>query len=105
MPALALWLGSLFSSLVAFFASFLTKCLAIFAAVVIALEATISAFVLAIKALVVGIAVAAPTWIAQGWDWFVPNNLDECLGIVIAAKTVAWVYSWNIKIIQYKLGV
>jgi hypothetical protein len=105
MPLLAAWLGNLFASLVAFFASIVSRRIAIFAAVVIALQATISAFVLSIKGLISGIAYAAPAWISQAWQWFVPSNLDECLGIVIAAKTVAWVYSWNIKIIQYKLGV
>jgi len=104
MPLLAAFIGSLFTSLITFFGKFLTRRLAIFAAVIIALQAAIAAFVLAIKGLIVGIAYAAPVWVGQAYEWFIPDNLANSLGIVLAAKSIAWVYAWNIKIIQYKLG-
>lgn len=105
MPILAAFIGSLFTSLVSFLAQFVTKRIAIFAAVVLALGAAMGSFVAAVKALVVGISMSAPVWLVQGWNWFVPNNFDECLAIVLAAKSLAWVYSWNLKIISEKLKI
>jgi len=103
MPVLAAWLGNLFASVVAFFATFLTQRLAIIAAVILAAAALTTAFVGAMQALEVGISAAVPSWITTAWGWFVPDNLDECGGAIFTAHVIRWVYSWNIRVIQWKL--
>ena len=103
MPLLASWLGSLLASLVSFFAVFLTKRIAIVVAVITAAAVLTGAFVAALQGLMIGIASATPTWLALGWGWLGPDNIDECAAAIISAHILRWVYYWNIKIIQYKL--
>lgn len=103
MPILAAWLGSLFTSLVSFFAVVITKRVAIIAAVLTAVISVTAAFVAAMQGLFTAISYAAPAEINLAWGWLVPDNLDNCIAAVIAGHLLRWAYDWNVKVLQMKL--
>ena len=104
MPLLAQFLGGLFTSLVNLLMPFLTKRLAIFIAFIALVVSVITTAITSIKALVAGISLVTPAFLNDAVSWFIPSNLDDAIAIIISAKIIAWVATWQVRIIQYKLG-
>ena len=105
MPLLAVWIGSLFTSLVGFFASFVTKRLLLIAAAVTAAVFFTGGFISALDSLFSSLAVSMPASIVIGASWVVPSNFVPCASAIISAYILRWVYDWQIKIIQWKINV
>lgn len=104
MPILAAFLGNALFSLASFFAKWFTKQIALRLALIAGVLVLTTGFVAGINSLHAGLsAVVIPDFVNIAASWFVPSNLDECVGVVVAAHLARWVYAWNIKIIQYKL--
>jgi predicted PurR-regulated permease PerM len=103
MPLLAAFLGGIFTNLVTFFTSYMTKRLAIIAAVVTAFLALTGAFVASVNTAIQGISRAMPAEMGIAASWVVPDNFEACVAAYLATELTAWVYSWNVRIIQYKL--
>lgn len=103
MPLLAGYIGSLFSGIFGFFASWMTKRIAIVAAAVTAVLAVTSAFIASAYTIIGGIAASVPSWLAISASWVVPYNFEACLGAYVAAYILKWGYDWNVRVIQFKL--
>jgi len=103
MPFLAAFIGSLFTAALQFFAQFMTRKLALLVSGLVAIAAVTTTFFAALNGLLVGIQAAMPSAIVIGYNLFIPRNLDECIAAVISAHLLAWAYSWNVRIIQWKL--
>ena len=100
---LATFLGSLFSSLVAFFFTYMTKRLAIVVAVVIAIASVTLVFFAAVAALMNAIVAASPPFFSTAVSLVVPDNFPLIVSTVLSAHVLRWVYVWNVKVIQYRL--
>ena len=103
MPILASLLGSLFFSIVSFLAKFLTKKIAILTAVVLAAVALTSAFFSFVSGLFAGIEYLMPAVIDDALCWLLPANTKACVTAYLSARVAAYVYAWNIRILQWKL--
>lgn len=103
IPWLAGILGSMFSALFSFFATYVTKRLALVAAAVVIIVSITGAFFAALQALIAGLVLQVPPEVSAMAALILPSNMDECVTICISAKMLRWVYDWNIRIIQYKL--
>lgn len=101
MP-IAAFIGSILSALAGFFAQWLTRKVAFAAAAV----ATYSALTVAVVAAVM-LAISAlqsafigmgglPAAFMLGFLYFMPDNLNAALGIVVAARVTVTVYQWNV---------
>ena len=102
MPILAGIIGSLIYSIASFLGKFLTKRIAILAAVIAAAVALTSGFFSALTALFTAIEYATPPVIQDSLCWLVPSNFKACMSAYVAARAIAWAYSWNIKILTMK---
>jgi len=102
MPALSLFLGSLFGGLLSFFTKFLTKRIAITVAIITAIAAATAVFLSAVEALYLGISAALPQSVIIGASWVAPGNLTACISAILATKGLAYVYVWNVKIWKIK---
>lgn len=98
MPLLAAFIGTIFSSVASFFATYLSKRVAISLAVIAVLVAVTAAFVTAIQALIAGVMVAAPAEVAIAAGWFLPSNTDECIAAIGSAHALRWAYDWNTRL-------
>jgi len=103
MPFIAGLLSSIFTGTLVFFAQFMTRKLALVIAGIAAVSAVTIAFFTALNGLLLAIAVAVPQPIVTGYHLFMPSNLDECITAIVTAKTLAWAYGWNLRIIEWKL--
>ena len=103
MPLLAAWLGSLFSSTVAWLTLYVSKKIALTLAAIAAIVAITATFIAGINALIAGVSYAAPAELGIAWGWLVPDNFDDCVAALLAAHSARWVYDWNTKVIQMKL--
>lgn len=103
MPALAAFIGTLFTSLLTFFGLYLTKRIAIIAVVLTMITAVVTAFTLAMSGILQGLQNIYPTGgVALGLA-LLPSNTDTCIAAVVTTHITAWAYSWNTRILQYKL--
>ena len=102
MPALALWLGSLFGSLVAWLAKVFTQRVAIAAAAIAAIVGLTAGFMTALSALVSGVVAVMPSFVTQAAGLFLPDNTRLCISAYAAAKVAAWIYTWKVKAISLK---
>jgi uncharacterized membrane protein len=100
---LATFLGSLFSSVVAFFMQYVTKRLAIVLAVISAIAALTLGFFAAILALVNAVSSVTPPYFSVAMSWIVPSNAPLCISTILTAHLIRWVYEWNVKVIQLRL--
>jgi len=102
LPWLATVLGGLFGGLVTWLGQFVTRKFALLAAALTAITTLTTAAVAALEGLIASISYAFP---ASGYAWnlFVPDNFSLVIGVVLSAKLIYWVYSWNIKIVQLRL--
>lgn len=103
IPWLAGVLGAAFTSVLQFFIKTFTKRFAVAAAVAVSLAALTLTFLAAITAAINGIHYVAPPAISQGMSLLLPSNLNQCLTAIVTAYTVRYVYSWQARIIQYRL--
>ena len=103
LPWLATAIGSLFSGLFVFFAQYLTKRVAVIAAVIALVLASTLGMIALIESLLTGITYIAPDF--QYVGLILPSNFSSCLGACITARLAYWAYSWNTRIIQYKLNL
>lgn len=101
---LASFLGSIFSSVVAFFFQYMTRKLAITAAVIAAIGVLTVAFFAAVYSLISGLVVHAPDFIIVAASWVVPDNVPALISISLTARALRWAYEWNIKALQMRLS-
>lgn len=103
LPWLGGVLGSFFSALFSFFATYVTKRLALVAAAVVLLISLTAAFWAALEGLVSGLSFALPAPYVAMFDHFVPGNATACLSIVISARLFRYVYDWNSLVVRMKM--
>ena len=103
MPLLAGAILGLFSALVAFFAKIFTKRIALAAALLVAVIALTTALYTAVTGLLTGITYAMPSFVNNAMCWLMPDNLNECVTVIVAAKILEYGYIWNVRIVQWKL--
>jgi hypothetical protein len=109
IPALAgiPWIASVvvgvFSSVIAFFATYLGRWIAIMAVFVTVVTALTYTFALGITELLIALQERSPSQLALVLSWFLPTNFSACLGAIWTARIMRWVYDWNIKIASAKL--
>ncbi len=103
MQILASLLGRLILSIASFLGKFLTMRLAIVGAVVFAAVALTSAFFSFVSGLFAGIEYLMPDEINDAFCWLLPANTKACVTAYLSARVAAYVYGWNIRILQWKL--
>ena len=104
MPVLAAFLGGIFSSLLLFFIKYFTKRVAVFLTVIAAITLLTTTFWVALYNLISAIGLSIPPEMLV-FSGFLPNNIPTCLSIVLSAKTISYVYVWNVKIWTMKMGL
>jgi len=92
MP-LVLWLGSVFTGLVAFFAEYLTKRFAIVAALITVFIAISGSFMIAIEEAIASITAAFPVGAIGFGMSLMPSNVPACLTAMLSAHVAAVFYS------------
>lgn len=105
IPWLAGIIGSLFTVVFGFLAKFLTKRFALFAAFVVGLLALFGVFLGVITSLLSGLSYVVPTEWTQYAGFVMPSNFKPCLTAVATAHVAKYAFSWNTRILQYKLGL
>ncbi len=103
IPALASFLGSIFTALVGFFSAYLTKRLALVAAGVVAIAGAFTVFYAAVLALVAGLSVPFPV-VGNAVYCFLPANTQACVSAILTAYVLRWVYEWKVRVIQYQFN-
>ena len=100
MPALAAFIGSLFTSLLTFFGLYLTKKVLVIAAVIAVLTASVVAFSLTIQGLLDSLNVSYPTGpVAVGLS-LLPSNTNTCVSVIVSTHVAVWAHNWFIKIVS-----
>lgn len=102
MPFLAAFLGPILGAIFAFLIRYLTKKVAVFLTVLLAVTVLTTTFWAALYALISGVSVALPPE-ALVFSGFLPDNIPTCISIIMSARTLAFVYAWNVKIWSWKL--
>jgi uncharacterized membrane protein YjjP (DUF1212 family) len=103
LPWLAGVITSLLTAAITFFTTYISKRLAVVLVGIAAIATLTAAFAAAIAALQSGLSVALPDQFTVALSWVIPTNFNACASACLSAKTLRWVYEWNIKIIQMKL--
>lgn len=103
LPWLAGIFTGLFASLVQFVAQYLTKRLAVVLAAVLVLVGVTSTFLAGAYALLGTVQATAPASIAMGMAVFMPSNMAACISVVASAHVLKWAYSWQVRVVQYRL--
>lgn len=105
IPWLAGIIGSVFGSIFVFVAKFLTKRFALFAAFVVGLLALFAVFLGVITGLLGGLSYVVPAEWTQYAGYVLPSNFKPCITAIMTAHIARYAFSWNTKILQYKLGL
>ena len=103
IPWLAGVIGALFASIFNWLLKFFTKRFAVVGAAVAVIATITSALFVAFEALFSAIVIVSPDWVASGAMLVVPSNANLCISTIVSAYLLKWVYSWQVRIIQYKL--
>ena len=103
VPWLAGAIGYFFTKVFSFFLGHYTKRIAIVLAAVAVIATITIAFIAAVSALLSGLAIAMPSAVSTGIAMLVPYNADDCIGVILSAHALRYAYSWQVRIIQYKL--
>ena len=103
IPWLAAAIGAFFVALFQWLLNFLTRRVALVAAVVAIIAAVTVTFFAAIELLFAGISATAPEWVSTGATLVIPSNATACIAAIISAHVLKWAYSWQVRILQYKL--
>jgi uncharacterized membrane protein SpoIIM required for sporulation len=107
MPAFVLALIKLViaavTSIAAFLATYITKRIALVAAAVTVIIGLTAALWAALHALVAAAVVTAPSEVTGALGWVAPNNIVECMTIIISAKATRYVYDFQTKTVQMRL--
>jgi len=101
LPWLASVIGSVFSGVVAFLATYVTKRIAIVVAALAILVTLTVGFIAALEALASGLTLAVPQAALVGL--VVPPEFSTLLAAYITGRLLWWAYWWNVKIVQLKL--
>ena len=95
MPALALFLGNLFSGLLAQLGAFATK-LAAGAVLTVGLAATAAATCWTFLSLLIStISTSIPSAVVIPATWIVPSNFMFCLQTIVSAEIAIAAYRWT----------
>jgi hypothetical protein len=105
IPWLAGIIGSIFAGIFGFLAKYLTKRFALFAAFVVGILALFSVFLGVIAGLMSGLSYALPSEWTQYSGYIMPSNFKPCITAILTAHIARYVFSWNTRILQYKLGL
>lgn len=103
IPALATFLGGIFTKLVEGFGTFFTRRLAIVLAAITALVALTTAFMTLLSGMVSLLIPAFPPWLSGGLGHILPSSWPLIVSTVISAQVARWVYEWNVKVVQLRL--
>lgn len=104
LPWLASIITGIISGLFGWFLKFATKRFAIVLAAVALLTAITAAFYAAIQVLLDGLTTALPDFFTVAAGWVIPENATICISAVLSAHAIRWVYAWQVRIIEYKIG-
>ena len=103
LPWLASVLTGLFGGIIAWLVQYTTRRTALVLAGTVAISAVSVAFFAGINALIDGLATVMPAPIVDGARMLAPHNVDECLTAIVAGHVAYYVYTWKVKIIQWRL--
>jgi len=105
IPWLAGIVGSLFASVFGFLLKYLTKRFALFAAFVVGLLALFGVFFAVISGLMSGLSYVVPSEWTMYSGFVLPSNTNPCITAIVTAHVARYVFSWNTRIMQFKLGL
>ncbi|WP_067222889.1 DUF5455 family protein [Marinomonas gallaica] len=105
LPALAAFLAGIFAQVVGFFAKWFTKNTAMQLGIITAVSSVTIAMVTAIKSLILSLNFVLPPMYIQAMSLIVPDSLPVCFSAIVSAKVVRWVWSWQVRYIEYYAGV
>lgn len=100
MPALAAYIGSIFSSLLVFFAAFFTKKVAVIIAIISVLTASAVAFASVIQGYLDQLIVDTPTGILGFGLSLLPSNTDAVISVIVATHIAVYAHNWFIRLVQ-----
>lgn len=103
IPWLAGIIGSLFGGVLSFFAQYFTKRIAVIAAVIVLVTGATITVIGVFEGLLSSLAYVEPDFTYVGL--FLPSNTVPCVAVMVTARITYWVYSWNVRVIQYKLNL
>ncbi|EGU31007.1 hypothetical protein VII00023_20722 [Vibrio ichthyoenteri ATCC 700023] len=95
IPAIALFLGQLASTVLAWFAVRLSRGLAINLTVLTMIIALAASIALGITLIIEGLSYVSPPGLSQGFSYFVPSNAVPCLSAIFSARIIRWVWQWQ----------
>lgn len=95
IPALAAFLGALANQVLGFLVSFFGRNIAVNLTVITMIVGLALGIIVALKALVMGISYIAPAELSRGFSLFVPGNAIPCLSVILSAKVIRWVWTWQ----------
>ncbi len=104
IPAIVAWLLSLVGSVVGFFASVFTARVALATAGVAGIIALALILKTALDTAMSGLLVAYPGGYWATGLGLLPDNVNECIGAIIAARLAAWIYAWKVQLIRQYTG-
>lgn len=98
-----IWLSTLFTSVVTFFAQYVTKRFAVIAAGIASFTAVLLTFKVAIETIISGLISFAPTGVVLFGLGLLPSNTGNCIAAIAAGYTAAQVYVYWRNIIAFRL--
>lgn len=104
LPWLASIIVGITSAFVGWLFKFATKRFAIVLLAVALLSTITAAFYAAIQALLSGLTSSLPDFFNIAAGWVIPENAPVCISAVLSAHAIRWVYAWQVRIIEYKIG-
>lgn len=103
IPLLITAVSSFFVGIFTWFVQFFTVRISIVLAAIVLIGAFTTTFLLAINALIDGLSVSLPREFSTAVSYVVPSNCSACIAAIVAAHLLRFLYSWQVKILQYKL--
>jgi hypothetical protein len=103
LPWLASVISGFFGTIFSFFAQHLTKKILVIASVIALVVTATIGMITTLESLLSIIVYTLPDF--QYVGLILPSNFTSCVSACLTARVTYWVYSWNTKIIQYKLDL
>jgi len=95
IPAIAIFLGQLASTVLGWFAIRLSRGLAINLTIVTMVIGLAAVMALSLLTIIKGLSYIAPPNLAAGFAYFVPSNAVPCLSAIFSARIIRWVWMWQ----------
>lgn len=95
IPAIAIFLGQLASTVLGWFAIRLSRGLALNLTVLVMIIGLAAAVALSLLTVIKGLSYVTPDYLSVGFSYFVPANAIPCLSAIFSARIIRWVWMWQ----------